>query len=73
MLEGGYVTVPITKKNCEANDKYAYCNVGSHAVAKGGRSATTKLKVCSDRCNAFMTVGFAQPPCARSASQFSPT
>ena len=39
---------------CEANDLYAYCNVGSHAVAKGGRPATTKLKVCSDQCNAFM-------------------
>jgi hypothetical protein len=42
----------------------------SHAVAKGGRPATTKLKVCSDQCNAFMIVGFAQLPCAR---QFPPT
>jgi hypothetical protein len=55
---------------CEANDLYAYCNVGSHAVAKGGRPATTKLKVCSDQCNAFMIVVFAQLPCAR---QFPPS
>jgi hypothetical protein len=39
---------------CESNELHAYCNVGSHAVAKGGRPATTKLKVCLDRCNAFM-------------------
>ena len=35
---------------CEANDVYEYCNVGSHAVAVGGRPAKTKPSVRLDRC-----------------------
>ncbi len=60
------------KQFCKANYVYAYCNVGLHAMAKGGRPATTKHKVCSDRFNAFMMLGFAQLPCGRSTHKFPP-
>ena len=55
MMEKTCAKVLRTSSICEANnvyeyDVYEYCDIGSHAVDRGGSRAKTKLSVCTDQC-----------------------